>query len=178
MARGELLGKIEQLAEPVVVDLGFNLVDAIMVHEAGRWVLRLKIERQDAQGPVSTVTIEDCTRVSRALAAVLDVEAAIPMAYTLEVSSPGVDRRLRTPADFARFAGSLVEVRTVRPIEGRRTFPGRLQAMINDEVIVIVDTVEHRIPFPQIERAKIKYEAPTTDKKHKSSKQKERSHDR
>lgn len=157
MSHGQLIGIIEQLAEPVLTDLGFTLVDALFVHETGRWILRIKIDHRDAHGPTSHVTLGDCTAVSRALSAVLDVEAQIPMAYTLEVSSPGLDRRLRHAADFARFAGSLAEIRTKQPLEGGRVFHGVLGPLDDDTIIVTVDNTVRRIPIAQIERAKLKY---------------------
>ncbi len=157
MERGEIVGIIEQLADPVLADLGFVLVDAHLAHEAGRWVLRLKIDHLDARGPTSHVTVEDCTRVSRALSAVLDVEAQIPMSYTLEVSSPGLDRRLRREADFQRFVGSAAEIRTKIPINGCRAFHGVLGPVSNAAVEITVDQMQHEIPIECIEKAKLKY---------------------
>lgn len=157
MDRTQLIEKIEQYSVPVLRDLGFILVDTLMVHEVGRWVLRLKIDHQDAHGPESHVSLDDCTRVSRSLSAVLEVEAQIPMAYTLEVSSPGLDRRLRSPADFERFAGSQAEVRTKHPLEGSRVFHGTLGHMEHDEVIITVDQRPRHIPWALIEKAKLRY---------------------
>ena len=107
------------LIEPLVGRLGYELVD--LEHTAGRGsaVVRLFIDRSEGVG------LTDCERVSREVSALLDVEDPIPTAYTLEVSSPGFDRVLRTQAHFARFVGSRVAVELAAPREGRRADPGR-----------------------------------------------------
>src|SRR5579871_1301839 len=109
------------LIEPVLARSGYELVE--LEYGAGRShaVVRLFIDRP--QG----VTIDDCERVSREVAALLDVEDPIPMAYSLEVSSPGFDRLLRTAAHFERFVGSRVFVELKVPREGRRRYTGLLR---------------------------------------------------
>ena len=108
------------LIEPLAGRLGYELVD--VEYSAGRSsaTVRLFIDRPEGVG------IEDCERVSREVSALLDVEDPIPTAYTLEVSSPGFDRVLRTRAHFERFAGSRVFVELAAPREGRRRYTGTL----------------------------------------------------
>jgi ribosome maturation factor RimP len=100
--------------------------------------------------------VEDCATLSRALSAVLDVEDPIPSAYTLEVSSPGIDRPLTREKDYIRWAGHLARVETTQPIEGRRRFKGTLLGLENGTVrIRLDDGKEADVPLSQISRAKL-----------------------
>lgn len=126
--REEVIQRVETLAEPVLRSEGLDLVEVQYRRERSGWVLRLFIDRRPAgeqsggEGPLgSGVTLDDCTAVSQELGPLLEVEDFIPGAYTLEVSSPGLDRPLKKPADFERFAGRPVRVKT-----GRRKIRGRL----------------------------------------------------
>ncbi len=112
---------VQRLAEPVASDLGLELVHVVYQHEPEGWVLRLLIERKEGR-----VTVEDCRRLSRDLADLLDVEDPIPSAYRLEVSSPGLDRPLVKETDFDRFAGRKITLRTHQPMDGRKKFTGLL----------------------------------------------------
>src|SRR3984893_15476834 len=111
------------LLEPVLVRLGYELVE--LEYAAGRSQAVVRIFIDKAAG----ITVEDCERVSREVAALLDVDDPIPTAYTLEVSSPGFDRVLRTPAHFERFVGSRVFVELKVPRAGRKRYTGMLQAV-------------------------------------------------
>ncbi len=129
--------------------LGFELVDVELMGGRQHHTLRVYID-----GPQG-VTIDDCAGVSRQLAAILDVEDPFTGSYTLEVSSPGLDRPLVTPADFRRFAGTTVKVRLHSPLEGRRNFIGRLVEVVADGVVVEVDSQQFRLRFDAIERARL-----------------------
>ncbi len=107
------------LLEPAIAAMGYELAD-IDVHLGRRGVLRLYIDRAGG------VTVDDCQRVSEQVGALLDVEDPLPGSYTLEVSSPGFDRRLRTQAHFERFVGERVRIELRDAREGRRNFTGRL----------------------------------------------------
>ena len=137
------------LIEPLTGRLGYELVD--LEHSAGRGsaVVRLYIDR--AQG----VGIEDCERVSREVSALLDVEDPIPTAYTLEVSSPGFDRVLRTPEHFARFVGArvFVELRAAR--EGRRRYTGTLLGADESGVELEVDGMRVAVPYEEMAKARL-----------------------
>src|SRR5882762_4277283 len=111
------------LIEPVLVQLGYELVELEYAAGRSQAVVRIFIDKPDG------ITVEDCERVSREVAALLDVDDPIPTAYTLEVSSPGFDRLLRTPAHFERFVGSRVFVELKVPRAGRRRYTGTLQAV-------------------------------------------------
>ena len=110
--------QIEQLAEALVASEGMELVDLEYRREGRRWMLRLFIDKDGG------VTLDDCASISRELGDLLDVKDVIPQAYVLEVSSPGLNRRLRKKEDFSRFAGQKVKLRLVAPIDGRRKIVG------------------------------------------------------
>jgi len=132
---------------PVVAGLGYELVGVEYGGSPGNGLLRVYIDRE--QG----VTVDDCARVSEALSAALDVEDPIREAYTLEVSSPGINRPLFERADFERFAGSRVFVRLEGELEGRRRFKGLLQRVEGDEIVVEVDGRDWRLPLVRVEEA-------------------------
>ena len=123
------------IAQPVVEDLGFELVDVEFV-QSGRWTLRVYIDRADGGGHVS---VDDCTTVSRRLDDALEMNQTVPHRFVLEVSSPGIERRLRTPEHFARYAGERVFVQTHDLIEGRRRVEGRLAASDGETVTIDLD---------------------------------------
>lgn len=137
--------RLLKLLEPAVAALGYELVEL----EFGSGLLRLYIDRADG------VTVDDCERVSRHVSAVLDVEDPIPGAYSLEVSSPGLDRPLRKPADFERFAGQRAKLELILPLDGRRRFSGTLAGLESDEILVDVDGTRFRLPLAQIGKARL-----------------------
>ncbi len=139
---------LEALLEPAVSRLGYELV-GVEYHGGRRAVLRLYIDREGG------VSVEDCQRVSRQVSGLLDVEDPIPGPYTLEVSSPGLDRPLFREADFQRFAGREVRIRTDVPLEGRRNFRGVLRGLRGGEVLVEVDGAELALPVERIEQARL-----------------------
>lgn len=112
---------IRALLVPILDSLGLSLWDMEFQKSGPKWLLRIYIEREG-----TGVTLQDCETVSRDLGAVLDVEDIISHAYTLEVSSPGLDRALTKPEHFVRFAGSLVRIKTYQLINGEKVFRGKL----------------------------------------------------
>jgi ribosome maturation factor RimP len=146
----ELLRRIEDIVSPTVVGMGYELVRVSMSRGGG--TLQIMIEPADGR----PMDVEDCATLSRALSAVLDVEDPIPSAYTLEVSSPGIDRPLTREKDYIRWAGHLARVETTQPIEGRRRFKGTLLGLENGTVrIRLDDGKEADVPLSQISRAKL-----------------------
>ncbi len=109
------------------------------------------VERRDGR----TVTVGDCAAISRAVSAVLDVEDPVSGPYTLEVSSPGIDRPLVRLKDFERFAGFEARVETNRPIDGRRRFRGRLLGVEGETVRIRVEDATTDLPYVDIQRAKL-----------------------
>lgn len=132
------------LLDPVVTALGFELAD-LELQAGRRGLLRLFID-----GPAG-ITVDDCEKVSRQVGSVLDVEDPIPGDYTLEVSSPGLDRRLAKPAHFDRFAGAQVRVRLRVPLDGRRQFSGVLLPRDGNVVGVGCEEGEFRFPLTDID---------------------------
>ncbi len=162
----DLRNKLIALVEPLLVQLGYELVELQLAAGPRHADLRLYIDRpagaagaagaEVVVGPDgSGVGIDDCERVSREVSALLDVHDPVPMAYTLEVSTPGLDRVLRTPAHFARFVGERVNVEMFAPRDGRRRYTGQLRAVADGAVSVEVDGVEVILQLHDIERARL-----------------------
>jgi len=140
---------LAQLIEPVVVALGYELVAVEYRRGTRSSLLRLYIDGPDGVG------LEDCTRVSHQVSGVLDVEEPIAGPYTLEVSSPGLDRLLVKPEDFRRFAGQLVKVRLHALVEGRRKIVGMLKGIEQDHVLVAEEDREWRLALSDIDQARL-----------------------
>lgn len=145
--RNRLLG----LLEPALAALGFELLELEFSPAGRRALVRVFIDRIDG----GAVTLDDCERASHAASQVLDDADAIGREYELEMSSPGFDRPLRTPAHFARFAGSEARIELQRPLDGRRRFRGRLGAVADGMVMIEVDRREWKIPLADISEARL-----------------------
>lgn len=141
--------RLLEMLEPVVEALGYELVELECRLGGGSGLLRLYID-----GPEG-ITLDDCERVSHQVSGVLDVEDPIPSAYNLEVSSPGLDRPLRKPAHFARFAGARARVELAAPQDGRRRFTGTLQGLRGDALVIAVDGEEFVLRLADIEKARL-----------------------
>ena len=142
-------GELAELIEPVVKRLGFELAD-LEVRLGGRnGLVRLFIDQPRG------VTLDDCEQVSLAVSALLDVEDPVPGHYDLEVSSPGLNRKLTKPKHFTRFVGELVKVEMRFPIEGRKRFRGRLRAADRGNIEVDVDGVSYSLPLATIDTARL-----------------------
>lgn len=143
------LTRVWQLADPLVEGEGMEIVDIEFRHEGSRGgrVLRLYLDKEG--GP----NVDDLGRVSRQLSELLDAEDTIDGSYTLEVSSPGINRPLKKPAHFARFVGKRIRVRTRDLIDGRRSFLGILGQVVEDSVILTQEGKRYQIPFSMIEKS-------------------------
>jgi ribosome maturation factor RimP len=146
--RTNVADMVAELVDPIAEERGLELVDVEFQPHGRRSVLRLYLDRPGG------VSLEDLAALSREVGDVLDAHDAVPGQYTLECSSPGVNRRLRKPEDFARYGGKTVRVRTTTPIAGSRNIVGRLVAT-SQSGIEIVDDVRGalHVPFRSIERA-------------------------
>ncbi len=118
------------IASPLLQELGLELVDVEFRREAGGWILRVYLDKRGG------VTLQDCQRVSEELSDLLDVEDLVGHPYSLEVSSPGLDRPLGREADFLRFVGERVRVTTSQAIEGQRRFLGTLKGYEGGRVVL------------------------------------------
>ena len=141
--------QLQTLLRPTVEALGFELWGLEYLSQGRHSTLRLYIESEDG------VQVDDCARVSDQVSALLDVEEPISSEYTLEVSSPGIDRRLFTLEQCAAYSGEPIEVKLRRPFEGRRKFSGILRGVEDQDLVVLVDEHEYLLPFGDIDRAQL-----------------------
>jgi ribosome maturation factor RimP len=141
--------QLEVLLEPVVSALGCELWGLQYSAQGRKALLRLYIEKEGG------VALEDCERVSRQASATLDVEDPIQGEYTLEVSSPGMDRPLLTLDHFQRFVGENVAIRLRVAFEGRRKFNGLLKGVEDDEIVLEIDNEEYLLPFELVDKANV-----------------------
>lgn len=158
---------LRSLAARVAASHGLDVFDLQLRREAIGWVLRVVIDRPtvvDEHGTVVVeatdrgIGIEDCQLVSQDLSAVLDVEDAVKHEYTLEVSSPGIDRPLRGPTDYQRFAGRLVKIVVTEAVDGQMHFEGRLHGLEAGDVVIASGRKTKRIPLDRISRARLAVE--------------------
>lgn len=163
--RPDALDRLRQAAGRIAASLGLEIFDVQVRRESGGWVVRVFIDRPapaDEHGTEEPVGIEDCQHVSRDLGTLLDVEEELTeglnAAYTLEVSSPGLDRPLRGDADFRRFKGRLAKIVTREPVEGQSAFAGRLAGVEDGRVLLSEGRRTHRIPLSLIARARLEVE--------------------
>ena len=141
--------ELTTLLEPSIEQMGYELADLEMKVGGKDGLVRVFIDGPDG------VDIEDCEKVSRQVSAVLDVEDPLPGNYVLEVSSPGLDRRLTKPSHFQRYMGEDVRVKLRFPLDGRRNFRGALRAADDDKIEVEVDGESHCLPIATIESARL-----------------------
>lgn len=141
---------LQDMLEPTINNLGFDLVRILTIGNVNP-TLQIMIERKDRQNMV----VDDCATVSRAISTVLDEKDPISGKYTLEVSSPGLDRPLVNLENFIRFAGFEAKVETDIEIEKRKRFKGRIIRVENDNIILLMDDKEWSIPFSAVAKAKL-----------------------
>lgn len=141
--------RLQTVIEPAVAALGYELVGIEFLSQGRHSLLRIYID--NATG----ITLEDCETVSRQVSAVLDVEDPIQGHYTLEVSSPGLERPLFRPEHYERFAGNEIQLRLKVPVEGRRKFKGRLLGLREGNVALETEAGELSFAFADIERAQL-----------------------
>jgi len=156
MVQGSVAERIRHLAEQTAIDHGLELVHAEVAGPEGHPIVRVFIDKPGG------VTHEDCSEVSHHLGTVLDVEDFIHSAYTLEVSSPGLERGLYKRADYERFAGSAAKLKTRVAIKGQRNFRGRI-AGIDGEAVVLDDRTSGRVTIPLGDIAKANLEIDVQD---------------
>jgi ribosome maturation factor RimP len=141
--------ELAKLLEPTVERLGYELVD-LEVRLGGKGgLVRVFIDKPEG------IDLDDCETVSRAVSALLDVEDPVPGNYNLEVSSPGLDRKLTKVEHFQRFEGEIVKVQMRFPIEGRRRFRGTLVSSDDENIVVDVDGESHSLPLKTIDTARL-----------------------
>src|SRR5688572_6856250 len=154
------LEQIRAVAERVAASHGLEIWDIQSRREAIGHVVRVFIDRP---GPAATaeesVSIEDCEQVNRELSTILDVEDPLPFAYTLEVSSPGLDRPLRNAADYRRFAGRLAKIVVSEAVDNQKAFEGHLRGLDREDVLLEAPNGRtHRLPLRLITRGRLEVE--------------------
>jgi len=160
MGAGSLIDQIRSMAGRVAESYGLEIFDVQFRREAAGMVLRIQIDRPGpAASAEDSVSVEDCARVSRDLSAMLDVEDVVPTAYTLEVSSPGLDRPLRQADDYRRFAGRRAKLVMREAVDGQKFYRGTLGGVDDGHVVIDADDRKrHRIPLGVITRANLEVE--------------------
>ncbi|MBQ9034817.1 MAG: ribosome maturation factor RimP [Alphaproteobacteria bacterium] len=141
---------LEDLIEPIVTKQGYELVRILTIGQANL-TLQVMIDKLDG----TDITVDDCAKVSRALSDMLDEKDPIENRYSLEVSSPGLDRPLTKPAHFERYIGYEIKLETEEKVENRKRFKGKISKVTNDNVVLVTEDEEYTIPFALISKAKL-----------------------
>lgn len=147
-----VIESVKAIAFPVLEELGLELVEVQYRREQNGWVLRLIIDKQEG------VTLDDCAAVSREISQLLDIEDFIDQAYNLEVTSPGLDRPLKSLAEFARFVGRKAKVKTTEPIGGQQVLIGTIKRTTGEAIVLQLDDGEVTVLFSQVAKARLEVE--------------------
>ncbi|MEM5530698.1 ribosome maturation factor RimP [Gammaproteobacteria bacterium AS21] len=143
------LNQLQQMLEPVAESMGFQLWGIEFVSQGKDSILRIYIDGEEG------VSVDDCALMSHQASGILDVEDTIPGVYTLEVSSPGLDRLLFKLEHYQAYIGAIVKIKLRMPFDGRRNFKGKLKGIEEDDVVVEVDNEEYLLPLDYIDKAQI-----------------------
>ena len=156
----DVIQQVGDAAARVASSYGLEIFDVQFRREAQGMVLRVQIDRPGTAATAEeSVSVEDCARVSRDLSAILDVEDVVPTAYTLEISSPGLDRPLRRADDYRRFAGRRAKIVMREKVDGQGFFKGKLGGVEGTNVVIEGDDRKtHRVPLDVITRANLEVE--------------------
>lgn len=149
MANHQVAQLVQQLVLPITQEYGIELVDVEFLKEGAGWYLRIYIDKPEG------ISHDDCSYVSERIDRLLDEKVAIDHAYTLEVSSPGIERPLKKVEDYNRFTGKIAVLTTFAPIEGQKKFSGCLKGIRADKVMIEIAGKELAIPFKQIASARL-----------------------
>ena len=150
----DLIARVREVAEPIIKEQNLELIDIESLQERGRWILRLIIDKEKG------VTLDDCTKVSRELGFVLDIKDFLPQTYHLEVSSPGLNRPLKTINDFKKYLGHKVNIKTSKTLGGRKNFKGILRSVEGDLLRVDIEGTGYEILLNEVVKANLIYEFP------------------
>ena len=161
MMEREIVDRVRAIILPIVLDEGMEVVDIEYRRESGGWVLRVILDREGG------VTLDDCTRVSQEAGRSLDVEDIIPTSYALEVSSPGLNRLLKTEKDFMKYLHRFVKVKTVDPIENRRQFKGTLLGVSENGVEIQMEGRNFQIHLSNVVKANLEVDQDVFHKEHR-----------
>lgn len=146
----EIVNKIKELITPSLDEAGLEIYELEYKSENIGWVVRIYIDKKEGK-----VNISDCQKVSKSIDILLETSGLISDRYYLEVSSPGLDRNLKTKQDFLRYKGEEVGIYTASPVEGRNDFKGKISDFMDDKVILDCDGKTVKIPVDMIKKAKL-----------------------
>ena len=141
--------KVEVLVSGMIEKMGYEIVDVEFVKEGQNWYLRFYLDKEGG------INIDDCEKASKAIEKLLDEKDPIEQAYILEVSSPGLDRQLKKDKDFVKYAGSLVDVKLYKAVDGSKEFQGTLKGL-EGNIITIEDENGNELSFDRKDTAVIK----------------------
>ena len=144
--------KVSALIEPILDEMEIELVDIEYLSEQGRWILRIYVDKQGG------ITLDDCARVSLEIGDLIDVKDIFSHGYVLEVSSPGLNRRLKKKKDFVRAVGKNIKIKMVAPIAGRRNFEGNLKSFQDGVLRLTLKDESVLLPYRDIEKANLVYD--------------------
>ncbi len=161
MVEREVASRVRAIVGPILLDERTELVDVEYRRESKGYVLRLTLDKEGG------VTLDDCTRISREVGRTLDVEDFIQSPYTLEVSSPGLNRPLKTEKDFVRYCGRLIKVKTIDSIQNRRQFKGRLMGISENRIEIESEGGIFEIPLSNLAKANLEIGEDVLPKGHK-----------
>ena len=147
-----VINQVADLVEPILGEMGFELVDVEYLSKHGRWVLRLYVDKEGG------LTIDDCARLSGEIGDLIDVKDVIKHGYVLEISSPGLNRPLKKERDFIWATGKRVKVRMVEPVNGRRNFTGYLENFEDGTLYVETEGSLVALPWIRVDKANLVYE--------------------
>jgi len=147
-----VIKEVTSLIEPILDEMEIELVDIEYLHEQGRWILRIYVDEPGG------ITLDDCARVSREIGGLIEVKDIFHQEYVLEVSSPGLNRRLKKEQDFERAVGKNVKIRLFTPLEGQRSFRGSLQSFQDGILCLGVKDDLILLPFGDVEKANLVYD--------------------
>jgi len=145
----EIVERVQTIIDPILSQEGLELVDIEYRRESKTWVLRLYLDKEGG------ITLDDCTRISREVGRNLDIEDFIQIPYTLEVSSPGLTRSLKTKKDFIKNFHRLIKVKTFDPIDNRRNFKGKLLGISENKIEIESDRGIFEIPLTNVAKANL-----------------------
>lgn len=148
----EIVDRVHSIVNPILSNEEIELVEVEYRREARGWVLRLYVDKEGG------ATLEDCTRVSQEVGRILDMEDFISIPYTLEVSSPGLTRPLKSEKDFIKYRNRLIKVKTLDPIENRRQFKGKLLGISENRIEIAMDEEVLQIPLSNVANANLEIE--------------------
>ena len=140
------------LIEPILDDMGFELVDVEYLSQQGRWVLRITIDKNGG------ITLDDCAGISREIGDIIDVKEIVEHAYILEVSSPGLNRPLKKEKDFAWAIGKKIRIRLTTPVDGRRNFTGLLKDFKDKVIYLRMEDGQVLLPMQNVGKANLIYD--------------------